>query len=347
VLGQERGDVFNYVYDVTDSGNFEGKNIPHLQRPLASYASVLGIDEAQLKEDLETSRQQLLAAREHRVKPALDDKVLVSWNALMIDSLARAAGPLGKREYLEAATAAGAFLWENLRDNNGRLLHMWRHGKAKLPAYLDDYAALMNAYVSLYEANFDEVWISHAVELADVVLSRFQDPQAGGFFYTADDHEQLITRNKDLADSATPSGASLASFGLLRLGKLTGERRYLETATQTLSIGTTLMEESAMAAGQMLLALDFHLGPTPELVLVGNAQESPTKEVVERLRQMFAPNRVLACRRSPVATGSPLDGLFEGKEQGTEEPALYVCENFACGEPVFGQQTVLERLDLK
>ncbi|MEX1223290.1 MAG: thioredoxin domain-containing protein, partial [Pirellulales bacterium] len=263
LLGEQAGGTFCYVYDVTEEGNFEGHNILHQQRTLDEYAKQLGRDADDLQRELAASRQCLLQARAQRVKPALDDKVLVNWNGLMIDSLARAAGALGEEKYLKAAAAAGEFIWVHVRDEAGRLRHLWRR-KAKFAAYLDDYAALMNGYVSLYEATFDETWIDRACELADAILTDFEDAESGGFYYTANDHEQLIARQKDATDSATPSGGSLATYGLLRLGKLTGAGRYLDAAARSLAVSATLMEESPLAAGQMLMAVDFYLGPTPE-----------------------------------------------------------------------------------
>ncbi len=343
LLGEAAGDTFCYVYDVTEEGNFEGHNILNRQRPLIEYAKQLGRDADELQRELAESRQCLLQARSRRIKPALDDKVLVNWNGLMIDSLARAAGPLGEEKYLKAAAAAGEFIWVHVRDEAGRLRHLWRR-RAKFAAYLDDYAALMNGYVSLYEASFDETWIIRACELADSILSDFEDAESGGFYYTANDHEQLIARQKDATDNATPSGGSLATYGLLRLGKLTGAGRYLDAAARSLSVSATLMEESPMGTGQMLMAADFYLGPTPEWVLIGNSQQSPTQEVLTQVRRQYGPNRVLACRQSIVENGSPLDKLFAGKESDGREPALYVCQDFACEEPVFGKEAALERL---
>src|SRR5262249_41310146 len=151
------------------------------------------------------------------------------------------------------------FVLGSMRREDGRLLHTWRHGRATLDAYLDDYASLASALVALYEADFDERWIDEAVKLADPMLGLFADPEQGGFFFTADDHETLITRQKDLYDAAVPSGNSMAAWSLLRLGKLTGRADYLEAAEGTLRLAAGLMRQSPLACGQMLIALDMYL----------------------------------------------------------------------------------------
>ena len=171
----------------------------------------MGVDEADLRRELAGWRAKLTTVREKRPRPGLDDKVLSGWNGLMIDALARAGAAFGEAKYVGAANRAADFVLEKMRDADGRLLHTWRAGEAKLAAYLDDYTALANSLISLYEATFDERRLEQAAGLLDVVLDKFVDPEGGGFFYTADDHEALIVRNKELTDNATPGGASLAA----------------------------------------------------------------------------------------------------------------------------------------
>ncbi|HEX4147930.1 MAG TPA: thioredoxin domain-containing protein, partial [Pirellulales bacterium] len=191
VLGAERGGVFARVYDVSPQGNFEGQNILNLPRSLVQAAGSLGRDPRQLAAQLAEDRAQLLAARSQRIKPGLDDKVLVSWNGLAIDALALAGAALEEPRYLDAALRAADFIIGRLRQPDGRLLHTWRRGQGKLAAYLDDYACLASALVTLYEATFEERLIATAVELADTILAQFMDREHGGFFYTAADHEPL------------------------------------------------------------------------------------------------------------------------------------------------------------
>lgn len=343
ILG-DAAKAFCYCYDVSDEGNFEGENILNRPKTLEQCGKILNRDPAELAAELAAGRDKLLAVRNTRVWPGLDDKVLVSWNALMIDSLALAAGVLNEPRYLEAATRAARFILDHLRGPDGRLLHTCRGGQAKLAAYLDDYTSLINALVTLYEASFDESWIDEAVRLADIVLEQFVDPKGGGFFYTAADHEQLISRHKDIHDSSVPSGNAMAATSLVRLGKLCGRGDYLQKAQETLDSFATLMLEHATATGQMLLALDMHLGPTPELVLLGKPGSNEMQRVVADLRRRFVPNKLVALRPTgkAAATQSPyLKDLFAGKQATGNEPTLFVCRDFTCEAPIVGVDAIL------
>jgi len=341
VLGAERADRFCYVYDVTEAGNFEGKNILNLPKSLGQCAALRGWDEAELHAELAESRTQLLAKRDARIHPGKDDKVLVSWNALMIDALARAAGVFEEARYLEAATKAADFILAQLRRPDGRLLHTWRQGEAKLDAYSDDYTCLINSLVSLYEASFEERWIDEAVQLADQLMEHFGDRDAGGFFFTADDHETLIARTKDVQDSSVPSGNSMAATGLWRLGKLCGHQPYLDAVEATLRMSLDVMQRWPAAAGQMLIALDMYLGPFPEVVLLGDQTRPPTQPLIADLRQRYIPNLALSCRAAEAQGSSArLDPLYRGKRPGDDEPTVLVCEDFACQTPVAGSAEV-------
>jgi uncharacterized protein YyaL (SSP411 family) len=220
-------------------------------------------------------------------------------------------------------------------------------GQARFAGYLDDYATLIHSLVTLYEAEFDEQWIDESVRLADTMLEQFHDPIAGGFYLTANDHEELITRAKDFQDSATPSGNAMAALALLRLGKLCGRVDYLQAAEGTLRLGIGLARRSALAASQLLNALDFYLGPTPEIVVIGQRDDKPTADLMQDLRKRFLPNRTLAFR-DPAHDrhASPhLDPLFEAKVAAEAGPAVYVCENFACTSPVFGADEARQTWD--
>jgi uncharacterized protein len=352
ILGEEAGERFCYVYDVSDAGNFEhGQSILNLPKTIAQCAALKKWNIAELERELAESRAKLLAVRDRRVRPGKDDKVLVSWNALMIDALARAGVILPEPEYLIAAENAANFILQHLSRKDGRLLHTWRGGQAKLDGYLDDYSYLINAFVTLYEATFNELWIDEAARLADFLLKHFEDRQRGGFFFTADDHEQLIARNKDLHDASVPSGNAMAATALIRLGKLTGNAPFLAAAGRTLAVAQTVMERTPTGAGQMLLALDLWRGPLQELVLIGGANESENAELVAAVQKAFLPNSVFAYRPAaaaakgkakPADSGrSPqLEPLFTGRVAVDGQPTLYICENFACQAPVTGADQI-------
>ena len=345
VLGKERGTMFCYVYDVTPEGNFEhGHSILNLSKTLAQCASIKGMDVKKLEQDLTQMRQELLAVRDKRVRPGKDDKILVSWNALMIDALAKAGVILSQPSYLAAAEKAAAFILAKMSRPDGRLLHTYRHGEAKLDAYLDDYAYLINALVTLYESSFDEKWIDEAVRLADILLERFVDKDRGGFFFTADDHEQLIARNKDLHDSSVPSGNAMAATALLRLGKLCGRNEYLSAAEGALLAGLSVMERSPTAAGQLFIALDMYLGPMPEIVIVGPDNEETTSALTD-LHQRFTPRRVIGRGKPGQQHSEHLAPLFAGRTSAGEHPSVFICENFACQAPVSGLEAIRAQWD--
>jgi uncharacterized protein YyaL (SSP411 family) len=347
VLGEERGATFGRVYDVSDVGNFEGRNILNLPKTLAQSAAILQRKPDDLAVELAESREKLFTAREKRVRPGRDDKVIVAWNGLMIDAMARSGAALNEPEYVITADEVAKFILKNLRRDDGRLLHTWRKGVAKLDAYLDDYASLANSLVSVYEANFDEQYIDEAVRLMDIVLAQFADPDGGGFFYTAADHEKLIARNKELTDSSTPSGNALAATALVRLGQLLGRRDYLDAAERTLVSAAPLMQRAPTAFGQMLIALDRYLGPSHELVLVGDFARGDVKEAVAAIHRRYLPRAVIAARdmKSVAARSNHLQGLFAGKESRDGQPVLYVCQNFACQAPAVGLDAIKAQLD--
>jgi uncharacterized protein YyaL (SSP411 family) len=342
MLGPEAAETFCYVYDVSEAGNFERSNILNLPKTIEQCAKLRRLDPERLRADLATWRAKLLDARDKRVRPGRDDKVIVSWNGLAIDTLAQAAGALDEPRYLAAAKKAADFILAKMRRADGRLLHVWR-GEAKLDAYLDDYACLANGLISLYEAGFDERYIEEAVHLADIMLAHFADRDGGGFFFTADDHEALVARQKDWQDSSTPSGNAMAATALLRLGKLTGRRDYLDAAFGTLQAAAGLMERFPSAAGQMLAALDFQLGPTPEIVILGG-DDPDTTAALSDLRHRYVPNKVVGFRKSSDESTqtSPLAPLFSGKTPLTPPPTVFICENFTCQAPSGGMQAVTE-----
>ena len=284
VLGHDRAAAFGKVYDVSTVGNFEGSNILHLSKPIAVCAKMLGRDAAELEAELAVDRANLLEARSARMRPGRDDKVLVSWNGLMIDAFARAGAALDEPRYCTAAAAAADFLLKELRDGEGRLLHCWRGGEARHKAFLDDHASLCNALITLYEtqsepalvvpplggsnAEFrlkpvlqtpDRRWLDEAVRLADAMIERFRDADDGGFFYTASDHEPLIARKKDVVDSPVPSSTGLAVTALLRLARHAGRKDYAHAAEETLRANMELMSRASLGVAQLLLGLDEFL----------------------------------------------------------------------------------------
>ena len=307
-------------FGASEGGNFEGSNI--LVRGEGEPPAALG-----------DWRRKLYDARAKRVWPGLDDKRLAAWNALMISALAEAGAVLERDDFLDAARDAAEFVLRDLRDENGRLLRSFKDGTAKLNAYLEDHAYLLEALLTLYEAAFEPRWFGEARSLADTMIERFADEHNGGFFETSSDHERLVARRKDLEDHPIPAGNSSAAYGLLRLAALTGEHEYEARGVSVLRLLHEVAARHAQAFGHFLQALDFHLAEVKEVALVGDDRA----ELERVVRGRFRPHLVLA--------GGEPDGvpLLEGRGPVEGRAAAYVCERFACQAPVTAPEE-LERL---
>src|SRR4051794_5130067 len=313
-------DVAIEHFGMTEAGNFEGANIPVRATPDP--------------EALPEIKCKLYGARERRVRPGLDDKRLCSWNALAISALADAGAVLEQPAFLDAAVRCAEFVLRDLRDADGRLLRTYNRGRAKIHAYLEDHAFLLEALLTLYEATFDPRWFAEARGLADTLLERFADPAGGGFFSTAADGEPLVARRKEIDDAPIPAGGSAAAFGLLRLAALTGEHRYEEAAVGQLRLLHTIAPQYAAGFGHLLQALDFHLSPVCEVALVGD-DRGPLEAIV---RSQFPPHVVVAGGEGDVP-------LLDGREPVEGRAAAYVCERFACQRPVTEPEELAALLD--
>jgi uncharacterized protein len=311
-------------WGVSPAGNFEGRNTLHV--PLGASA--------QRPAELDEARTALYAWRDRRVRPGLDDKRICSWNALMIAALADAGAALGRQDHLDAAAACARFVWESMRDSDGHLLRTWKDGDARLNAYLEDHAFLVEALLRLYEATLEVRWFDAARETADVMIERFADDERGGFFTTSNDHEELIARRKDVGDHPIPSGNSSAAYGLLRLAALTGERDYEERAVGTMRLFAPAASRHPDAFGHLLQAIDFHLSPVREVALVapsnGADGSAPLDELAGVVRSAHRPHVVLA----GGPEGSERPELLRERPAVEGKPAAYVCEHFACQQPV-------------
>ncbi len=288
-LGSDLAAIFNYVYGVTPEGNWEEHNILYRSKTYEQCARLLKIDEPELRRLLNEAKARLFDLRGHRIRPGRDEKVLAAWNGLMIAALAQAAQVLDEPVHASAAARAADFLLRTMRRPDGRLYRTWSAGSApKLNGYLEDYAYFLDALVILYETTFEARWIEAALDLARVMIEQFWDEAEGGFYFTGRDHEQLIARTKDPHDNATPSGNAMAVTALLRLAKLTGRADLRDKAEQTLRLFHPIMEASAMAAAQMLIAYDFHLGPVKEYAVIGDPKSEETKRVLRDPRRLSA-----------------------------------------------------------
>jgi hypothetical protein len=352
-LGEEDGAFLAEYYGATERGNFEGSNVLHVPHDPAAFARQKGLSEEELEDRLEPLRRKLLAVRSRRVRPGKDDKVLTACNGMMISALARGYQVLEDRRYLEAAERAADFVLDEMV-REGTLLRTYRAtetadasksgrsgtpscGVSKLPGYLDDYAEMANALVHLYEATFDLRWLDAADGLARKMTADFWDDEHGGFFYTSAAHRDLLVRTKPFYDGAVPSGNSTATLVLLRLSKLFDNGEYGKKAETVLAAMSPRMRSQPRAHLDLLCAADFHLRPTRQIAIAGRPESHQTRQLLQIIHGRFIPNKVLAM--VPPETGAAEAAadripLLEHKTMLSGKTTVYVCENFACKQPV-------------
>jgi uncharacterized protein YyaL (SSP411 family) len=331
-LDERDADLFCRAYDITDAGNFEGKNIPNLKRPLDVVAAEAGIAEAELKSSLERSRQKLFELREQRIKPDRDEKVLTAWNGLMLASFAEAGVVLDRRDYLAVARKNARFLLDNLQ-RDGFLLRTYKDGVAKFNAYLEDYAFLIEGLVTFYETTGETDWFVEALKLTDTLIEEFWDEENASFFFTGKSHESLIVRSKDFFDNATPSGNSVAAIALARIGTLTDNDYYKNLAVAVLREIADQARKYPSGFGYALSAMDFVLSTPKEVALIGADRES-LEEFIRQTWRGYVPNKVVAAALvSEAEQPSPI-ALLANRPLEDRKTTAYVCENYTCQLPV-------------
>ena len=344
LLGDDAELVMGY-YGVSERGNFEGSNILNVPRPPADYASQRGVSERALSEAIARARATLLEVRERRIHPLLDDKVLTSWNGLMLRAFAEAGAALERSDYLDAARSNAAFLLENMRDANGRILRTWRNGEAKLLGYLEDYSCLADGLLSLHEATLEPRWLQEAVAVADGMNALFWDDPVGGFYDTGSDHEQLVIRPRDVFDNAQPCGGSVATEVLLRLGVITGDDGYSSRGATPLRALQQLLGRAPGATGYWLGALDFYVSLPREIVIVGPPDADSTQSLLREVSARFMPNKVAVGLSDPANPPLKNSPLLEQRVMQDGQPTAYVCENYACQLPVTDAAALAAQLD--
>ena len=344
ILGQQEGELFCQAYDITEEGNFEGKNIPNrINQSLDYLADKTGISKNELSFQLNKYREILFQEREKRVHPYKDDKILTSWNGLMIAALAKGAQVLNRPEYSEAADKAVKFILEKLRNENGRLLARYREGDSAYLAYLDDYAFFIWGLIEQYEATYDPVYLKHALELTKQMKDLFWDKQNGGYYFYGKDAESLFARPKEVYDGAMPSGNSVAALNLLRLAKLTGEADYEEDGEQVIKSFIGTVKEYPAAYSFFLNGLIFYIGPGKEIIVAGDIGNADTIKTLRSIQRKYNPNSVILLH-SKEEYGDDIEKINPFiKEQNkiNDKVTVYICENFTCQQPV----TDISKLD--
>jgi uncharacterized protein YyaL (SSP411 family) len=343
ILSQEEAELVTTIFNMNKEGNCAeeatgkatGGNILFLKRALAEIASDLAIPLEEFGQKLEEVRTKLFNARTKRVHPYKDDKILTDWNGLMIAALGKGAQVFGELHYAEAAKRAVDFILTHMVDAKGRLYHRYRDGEGAITAFLDDYAFLTWGLIELYEATFEPRYLQKALDLNTIILKRFWDEEKGGFYFTTDDADTILVRKKEIYDGAVPSGNAVAMLNLLRLARLTAQPELEEKAAHISRTFSNAVSQSPGAFTQLMIALDFALGPSYEVVIVGDPNAEDTKEMVKTLRKAFVPSKVVLLRPADAerADITLLAEFTKDLASLNGRATAYVCRNFRCELP--------------
>ncbi|KEQ24302.1 hypothetical protein ET33_08405 [Paenibacillus tyrfis] len=348
LLGEEEGELYCQVYDITGAGNFEGRSIPNLiDATVDTSARRMQLDVTELKMRLEASRRKLFDHREQRIHPHKDDKILTSWNGLMIMALAKAAKALHKPEYAQAARKAADFILTKLRREDGRLLARYRDGEAAYLGYVDDYAFLVWGLIELYEASFDHSLLQQAVELNRDMLRLFWDEEKGGLFFYGEDGERLFMRPKEIYDGAMPSGNSAAALNLHKLARYTYDAALSQKAEEQLKAFAGSVERYPSGHALFLMAVDLAFGAPSEIVIAGDPAKEETHAMIREVHRAFLPHALTILH--PVGGAGAeevgrLIPLVQDKRPLGGRATAYVCENYACQSPVSDLEELRELL---
>jgi uncharacterized protein YyaL (SSP411 family) len=349
ILGED-SELMKKVFGIDKHGNFRekgnsiGKNIPHLSKTLPELEADLKLPAQEIHRRMGDAKQKLFAAREKRVHPGKDDKILADWNGLMIAALAKAALAFDKPEFAYAASRAADFILSRMRGQDGRLFHRYRDDEPAVNAFLDDHAFLTWGLIELYEATFEVSYLKAALEITDIMMEHFWDRENHGLYFTADDGEELIFRKKEIYDGALPSGNSIAMLNLLRLGRMIANAGFEEKAAQIGSSFSATIWQVPMSYTQMMTALDFALGPTSVVVIAGDAGAEDTKAMLAALKKEFIPGKVVILR---TGEDSEILGIAEYTRDLTSiegRATAYICKNYSCRLPVTDAGEMMELL---
>lgn len=344
IVGEKHASMVCRYFGVESDGNFEhGSSVLHLPLEDASAAKLFDMPLDDFRRMIQEAKAKLFQAREQRVKPGRDEKILTDWNGLMISSLAYAGNALNQPRYIQAAERACEFILNRLR-NEGLLLHTYKDGRAHTTGFLSDYSFFINGMLDLYEAGQSPRWLKESLVLTNTMIEHYWDESNGAFFFTTGGNEQLIVRIKNPMDNAIPSGNSLAALVLIRLAHMTGNMDYSRRAEQIIQVFSDGFTKYPTSFSQMLIGLDWLLSPVREIVLAADTPE-PLGEWQQALFHDFYPYKVVlyafSSIRDELVRCAP---VVEGKLPSNGTPMAYVCERFACGQPVSSIDDLLAQL---
>jgi uncharacterized protein YyaL (SSP411 family) len=345
ILGKDDAAIFCDYYNVSTGGNWEGVSILNVPKPAETIAQQHNLTPEQLESRLAPMRRKLFDVREKRIKPHLDDKILASWNGLMIASMARGYRILGQPRYRQSAEQAATFVTSKMTKSD-RLQRTYRQGKTHTQGYLDDHAFMIEALINLYETTFDLQWLRQAQSLNESVLKHFRDKDSGGFFFTADDAEKVLLRTKDASDGATPSGNSVQLMNLLRLSVLLDRKDLVDESQRMMRAFSKQLTETVFRSERMLAAIDFHHRRPKEIAFVfRGANSADANKLIDAAWRTYVPNVGVAGMIEDSSDGpaaQKLVPLLAGKKSMSGKPAAYVCKNFACSAPTEDPKTLQE-----
>jgi len=349
ILGEEVASLFNFHFDVRADGNasqdpqgeFSGLNILRVIQPLNEGASKFGKSPEDASAILEEAKRKLWEVRSKRPRPHLDDKILTDWNGLMISSLALGSRVLGETKYRDAARQAADFILNKMKNSQGRLMHRYRDEEVAIPGFLEDYAFFIHGLLDLYEGTFEVRYLEEARFFTREMIRLFGGEKEGGFFFVGQDGEKLITTVKEIYDGAIPSGNSVAVLNLLRVGRLTMDRELETKARETLAAFAAKLAQMPAAHSQMMIALDFVIGPSREIVIAWDAKDQSAQEILNIIYKNFLPNKVVAFHPNQVQAIEALMPFLKQQVPIQGKPTVYICENYVCKLPV----TDLSQLD--
>ncbi|HET6659856.1 MAG TPA: thioredoxin domain-containing protein [Rubrobacter sp.] len=332
-------------WDVTERGNFEGKNILHVARPPEAVADEFGVSPEELWASIAGIRAKLFAVREERVRPGRDEKILAAWNGLMLRSFALAARVTGREDYREAAIENATFIVEKLIED-GRIHRSYKDGRARFNGYLEDYAMVADGLVALYEATFETRWLVEADALLDAVSELFWDEEKRAFYDTPADHEELVTRPRDVYDNAAPSGTSVATEVLLKLALFLDRSDYRQRAEDVLDELAGGMEKVPSGFGRLLCALDLSISETREIAIVGDPEAQDTRVLLETVYAGYLPNKVVAGRGPDDDEAGGLIPLLAQRPAREGKATAYVCVHYACQTPTTDPEELSRQLGI-
>jgi len=343
LLGEDAGAMFCRIYDVTEGGNFEEKNILHPILTFEQASQYFHKEYSEIAQLIVAAKQRLFSEREKRIKPFRDEKIITAWNGLVLSGLAEAIKIAPHPSYVAAASRTIDFIFAKLfRD--GYLLHSYKDGRAKQLGFLDDYAFMINGLLDIYEALFDHSDLERAITLGEIMLREFWDEKAEGFFSTGHAHEKLISRAKPVFDGSIPSGNAIATQALLRMHYITGEKRYGQYGEQVLRSYYDAMVSQPFGFAHLLCTLDFYLEKPKEVVVVGEREDPRVEELRVKMFSVYQPNMTiqLASPHEPLKNVPP---VLRGKSQVGGKPTVYVCHNLTCSMPAISWDELKPLID--